>query len=123
MKKRTNPEDILHRSVAQLLAHVLRPPTIWTTIGHGGGGKVRGAQLKAKGMQPGWPDILVMYPGEQNTIVLGIELKAGSRVSKEQVAMREKLWKAGGAYWICRSQEQVLEALVACRIPTHGRLS
>ncbi len=114
-------EDALHRAVAQYLALVLKPPTIWTTIGHGGGGRVRGAQLKAKGVKAGWPDILVMKPdgprGSFGTVVVGIELKAQhGRLSDQQRDMLSKFWGVGAFYAICREIDDVKAILKEAEI-------
>lgn len=119
---RTNPEDALHRSVAQLLARVLRKPTIWTTIGHGGGGKVRGAQLKAKGVQSGWSDIIVLHPAKYWTIALGLELKSkDGRASADQLQHRNGMVAVNGHWHLCRSLDDVFAALNLAGIPCFGR--
>ncbi len=102
-------EAQLHKAVAQFLAVALKPPTIWTTIGHGGGGRVRGAILKGMGVQPGWPDIIVIAPkGKDNTRVFGIELKArGGSQSEEQFQVAGRFIQANAHYAVCRSVEQV----------------
>lgn len=125
--KRDNPEHRLHVAVARYLAAALRPPTIWTTIGHGGGGRVRGAQLKAMGMQRGWPDILVLDssydPKIPYTRVVGIELKAGKgRVSEEQQNMADAFYWVNASYAICRSVEDVAALLGRARITLHARI-
>lgn len=119
-------EAQLHRSVAAYLRVALLPPTIWTTIGHGGGGRVRGAQLKAMGVQPGWPDILILNPVGNDggdTFVLGIELKtAKGALSAEQKAMARRFGDAGALLVTCRSMEDVDHALYINGIPRHASL-
>lgn len=51
------PEKALHAAVAQFLARALPLRCPWTTVPLGGGGKIRGAHLKAAGTRKGWPDI------------------------------------------------------------------
>lgn len=110
-------EAQLHKAVAHFLRLALKPPTIWTTIGHGGGGRVRGAQLKAMGMQKGWPDILVIDDG----VAIGIELKAKKGAqSDEQKSIEVSFIKAGMAYWLCRSVEDVEDALRRECVPLHA---
>lgn len=117
-------EAQLHRAVADFLRVALKPPTIWTTIGHGGGGRVRGAMLKAAGVQPGWPDIVVIAPRWRKnhhnpngrtisgTRVIGIELKAlRGRTSPEQDAVASSFIGVGSVYEVCKSVEQVEGAL------------
>lgn len=110
-------EAILHKRVAEFLDVVLQPPVIWTTLGHGGGGKVRGAQLKAMGLKPGWPDILIIAPGPN---VLGIELKRpgkGARQSPEQAEVQEAFFGCKAWYCLCTSVESVGKALDFIRVP------
>jgi hypothetical protein len=116
--KRDNPEQRLQIAVAAYLGHALKPPTIWTAFPAGGGGKIRGAFLKAMGLQPGWPDILVMHPWGGLPKVIGIELKSTKgRAATNQVLIEDGLRKVGAAYQICRSVEQVEDCLRSCGIP------
>ena len=119
--KRAQPEAQLHKAVAAYLRLALKPPTIWTTIGHGGGGKVRGAQLKAMGVMPGWPDILIMSPGPmvEGTLLIGIELKAAKgRASDAQIDMQARFRNNGATYEICRSLNEVVTVLLRfCKAP------
>lgn len=82
LNRKANPEERLHRAVAAYLRVALQPPAIWSTFPAGGGGRIRGAKLKAMGLARGWPDILVLYPGgHMLTLVIGIELKHGHTTS------------------------------------------
>jgi len=121
--KRASPEARLHRAVAAFLSVAIKPPTMWTTIGHGGGGRVRGAQLKAMGVQPGWPDIIVLHPNNiLSCIVAGIELKAAKGAqSKSQKILAHSFNMTGANYSVCRTLEQVERALMDCNIPLHAR--
>jgi len=114
-------EAQLHRSVADLFGRILRPPTIWTTIPSGGGGKIRGAQLKAMGLKPGWPDLIVLHPGKYWTIVLGIELKAGSSQSPEQKAVERQFLECNASYDVCKSLDDVIYALQVAGVPSFGK--
>lgn len=107
--KRDNPEQRLQIAVAQYLGHALKPPVVWTAIGHGGGGRVRGAQLKAMGLKKGWPDILILAPGPN---VLGIELKAkGGSQTPEQREIEAAFYGCKAWYVLCRSVEEVARAV------------
>ena len=100
----TLSEAALHKAVAKYLAYALPKDAVFTTIGHGGGGKVRGAQLKARGLLPGFPDILILWQGD----AFCIELKsAKGRLSKEQEAVHDRLMVAGCFVETCRSIEEV----------------
>jgi hypothetical protein len=126
-KKRASPEHDLHRAVADYLRVALKPPTIWTTIGHGGGGRVRGAMLKAAGVQKGWPDILIMhYAGMsyRGVKVVGIELKAAKgRLSPAQKATDSAFFGVGAHYFIARSVDEVEGFLRGVGIPLHATLT
>ena len=115
-------EHALHVAVAAYLRVALRPPTMWTTIGHGGGGRVRGAMLKAAGVQPGWPDLLVIHHDEAGHRVLGIELKrkGGGRQSPAQREVEHAFHMAKCWYVLCRSVEEVENALRYVGIPVRA---
>ena len=114
------PEQALQTAVAVYLALALRPPVIWTAIGHGGGGKVRGAILKAMGLKPGWPDVLVIAPGPN---VVGIELKSAvGRLSPEQKIVAADMALCNAWHVLCRSVEDVEKALRFCKVPVHASL-
>lgn len=124
-KRRANPEQRLHKAVAQYLGRALKPPTIWTTIGHGGGGKVRGALLKAMGVQPGWPDVIVVGPTLEmrscRLAVIGFELKSPTgRQSPEQRQIQMCFEASGAMYHVCRSVDEVEGFLRGVGIPLHA---
>ena len=103
-------EAQFHGAVADYLRATLRPPVIWTTIGHGGGGRVRGAQLKRLGLAKGWPDILIIAPGPN---VIGLELKAGKNdLTPEQRQMEHAFFECRAWFVTCRSIEDVERALL-----------
>jgi hypothetical protein len=112
-----NPrESQLHASVAQLLDWVLLPPTIYTTFPAGWGKLTKGTagRLYASGLKKGMPDILVFDLGRK---VIGIEIKVGANsVSAAQREMFSKLQGVGIRVYVCRSQEDVINALDSARI-------
>ena len=120
------PEAILHRAVAQYLKATLRPPSFWTTFPAGGGGRIRGAQLKRLGLVAGFPDIIVIHPvasagSELGAWLVGIELKAPKgRQSDEQKAVQRAFEQAGGFYYVCRSVDEVEDALRQTGIPLYS---
>lgn len=120
-RPRTYPERALHAAVAAYLRVALPDAVLWTTVGHGGGGKVRGAQLKAAGMVAGWPDVQLLVPVPwygQAPRFIGIELKAKSgRLSPEQIACHARIRAAGGEVIVCRSVEEVEQKLRALGVP------
>lgn len=115
------PEQELQIAVARYLSLALKPPVIWTAIGHGGGGKVRGAILKAMGVQAGWPDILVIAP---DRIIVALELKAkAGRQSPAQHDVAVALHHCRADYFLCKSVNDVELALACCNVPLHARVS
>ncbi len=102
--KRRHPEDDFHMAVAAYLDLALPGDAVWTTIPAGGGGKVRGARIKAMGYKAGWPDLQVVYRGQ----LICIELKsAKGRLSPTQKAMHERLTLAGAYVYTARCIEEV----------------
>lgn len=120
------PEQSLQIDVAKYLRVALRSPTYWSAIGHGGGGRVRGAILKRMGVQAGVPDLLVMHPVARanNTMgcwLVGIELKAAQgRLSEAQKATRKAFEDAGGIYHVARSLDDVAGFLKGVGIPLYA---
>jgi hypothetical protein len=109
------PEQAFQIQVAQYLAAVLPPEVAWTAFPAGGGGKRRGAFLKAMGLRPGWPDIQIVYCG----VYHGIELKARKgRHSDAQRAVLGHLAEDGARVTTCRDLDTVGAALRAWGIPT-----
>lgn len=120
-------EAQLHRAVASFLRVALKSPTTWTTIPAGGGGRIRGAQLKAMGLQPGWPDLIVLHPAghsHRGATVVGLELKTDKgRPSKAQQAMDSQFFCAGAYYYVARSVDEVEGFLRGVGIPLHARIA
>jgi hypothetical protein len=125
---RQRPEQALQISVAAFLRHALKPPTIWTAFPAGGGGRVRGAFLKAMGLQAGWPDLQIIHPlpnrSHYGSLVVGIELKSETgRITNGQEAVRAS-FVAGGAHWyLARSVDEVEGFLKGVGIPLHARIA
>lgn len=113
MTRRNHPEADLQRAVAAYLDLALPPEVAWTTMPAGGGGRVRGAQLKAAGLKRGWPDVQLVYRGRY----IGIELKTErGRLTSEQRATHERLTLAGGLVYTARSLAAVEGFLRGCGI-------
>jgi len=114
------PEAAFQRAVADYLDVALPADAVWSAIGHGGGGKVRGAQLKGMGVRPGVPDLFVCHGGR----VLFIELKAAKgRVSPAQTAFHAALQRAGIRTAVCKDLGGVCMALAVAGIPMRARLA
>lgn len=112
--RRAHPEDNFHKAVAQFLDFALPEDACWTTIPAGGGGKVRGARLKAMGYKAGWPDLQICYRGR----LIVIELKApGKTPSKVQKAMHEKLILAGALVYPAATRIEQVEGFLSAIMP------
>ncbi len=118
---RQRPEEAFHKTVAQYLNWALEPDTAWTTIPAGGGGKIRGAGLKAMGYRKGWPDIEIVHLGR----VYFLELKTPKTgLSPDQKACHADLLTAGAYVAVCRRVEEVEGTLRGWGLPlraTTGR--
>lgn len=120
------PEQALQIAVAHFLRLALKDPIVWSAIGHGGGGKIRGALLKAMGLRPGLPDIVIIAPGYQHAfsrspLVVGLELKSETgRQSTNQKLIQERWQFCGAHYFIARSVDEVEGFLRGVGIPLHA---
>lgn len=91
-----------------------RPECFVTHFPSGGGGLMRGIFLKSMGLEPGFPDILIIYRG----MAFGMELKAGKgRLSSVQKETHEALGRAGMDVQLVRSLDDALLALAEWKIP------
>lgn len=116
------PEEALHMAVAAFLERALVPPAWFTTFPSGGGGRVRGAKLKRMGLKAGVPDILVIdyqpHADALKLLVVWIELKAKKGVvSLVQGDLHRRLRETGCFVEVCRSVEQVEDALRLSGVP------
>jgi hypothetical protein len=80
----------------------------WTATDPVAGSAFSGAVRRARGVKPGTPDDLILYRGK----LIGIELKSRSgRCTPAQRAEREKILRAGGQWWVCRTARSAMWAL------------
>lgn len=114
MPRHASPELELHRAVSAALDLVLAGGAWWTSIEHSYAGIRQGARRKSIGVKRGIPDVLVVAGGR----ALWVELKSprGS-LTPDQKAVHEQLRDAGGEVAVCRSVEQVLDALRSWGVP------
>jgi hypothetical protein len=76
-------------------------------------------KLKAEGLQPGAPDLLILWKGR----AIGLELKARrGRLSSSQMAFSMRWTTAGGVYAVARSLEDVAALLDAAGVPLRARI-
>jgi len=113
--RREQPERAFQKLLVQHLRLALPPDVFMTAFPAGGGGKVRGAQLKAMGLVAGVPDLMFLYKGETHFM----ELKApNGKVSPAQVDCQQALFRAGAGTAIVRTLAEAYRALDAWQIPT-----
>jgi VRR-NUC domain len=115
-------EHRLQIAVAHLLAVVLDPAqTWWSALDHGAG-KMTPASAglrKARGVQRGLPDFIILFKNE----LLGIELKSDKgRLSPEQVETGDRWMSLGHDIAVARSLEDVQDILDAWHIPMRVRM-
>src|SRR3990167_4954258 len=116
--KRKQPEAAFQRHVAFYLSFALPPEAYWSAVGHGGGGRARGAKLMLMGVKPGVPDIFILHAGT----FIGMELKSATgKLAPAQERAARKIETAGGRYYICRTIDDVIDALHLSGIPTRTR--
>jgi len=118
-KPRKREEDALQQQVAAYLDRALPAPLKWLHIPNGGRrDPVVAAILKSFGTKPGAADVLILRPEG----FIWIELKALKGVlSEEQKAWRDWCRSIGAPWFLCRSLEDVIEALVSEQITLKGR--
>jgi len=105
-------EERFQRLVVDYLRLAMPSDVVWTHFPAGGGGKVRGARLKAMGLRPGFPDLLFVWRDGERTKTAWIELKtARGRESAAQRKVRKSLALAGCATAICRDLDAVIGTL------------
>ena len=124
-RKPVQHERDFHITAGRFLDVALPPDCWWSTFPAGGGGKARGGQLKAMGLKPGVPDILILHPTLSGTDVLWIELKAkrGSQ-APEQKAFAARMDQLPGVdVVVCRTLRDIEEALRNTGIEARARVT
>ena len=124
-KKPRRLEHAFQRQVAQYLAVALRPPTLWTSIDAGAGRMTKAAagDRKARGVRPGWPDVLIFHPAGAGAVrALFIELKAGKgSLSSTQSALANAARETGVRYRGCRSLDDIDLEIRIAMIPVFAK--
>ena len=87
----------------------------------GGGGKIRGAQLKAKGYRAGTPDLHFTIRGRSYWIELKAPLKG--RLSFAQIAAAASIERAGGVVVVAKSLDDVIWFLGQWGVSLKARLA
>lgn len=118
--KRQNPEERLQRAVVGYLSVALPSDAAWSGIGHGGGGRLRGAILNGLGIRAGVPDIFICY--RSRTLFLELKSPRGT-LSRQQREFHAALARAGIETRVCRSLSDVAAALNSVGIPMMARIA
>jgi hypothetical protein len=119
-KPRKAPEASFQIQVARYLAKALPEGWIFTAFPAGGGGRIRGARLKAMGLKAGFPDIAIFAPMGWNPYptVAWLELKAKSgSLSQAQKDVHAQLKALGHQVATVKTLEQVQDALAEFCFP------
>lgn len=123
-------EQNLQISVARYLEATLAPEVVFSAIGHGGGGRTRGAILKGMGVKAGLPDIMIWWQQRivrgawsgDESVCVGLELKsAHGRLSPAQSLMKNRLLRVSVEVFACRSVEDVQRVVSDLGIPSRDR--
>lgn len=120
-------EESLHKACVELLAWLSsRHPILqWMLHVPNGGKRPKGeaGRLKAMGVRPGVPDLLLPIPSG-NWSGLAVELKSPTgRLSPAQAAWLDRLEQAGYLVAVCRSIEEfkaVVDRFLSGRKPPFG---
>ncbi|PKR55426.1 VRR-NUC domain-containing protein [Thalassospira marina] len=108
--RRSNPEEIIHRSVVQYLNCVLPAGVIFFHPANGGvRSKAEGGIFKALGVKAGTPDLVFILPGGRTAFA---EIKGpNGSLSKTQKMFRDDALALGCAWVEVRSIDDMKDAL------------
>jgi hypothetical protein len=113
-------EDDLHLCVADFLRAALGSDVLWTTVPLGGGGRTRGALLKAMGALAGLPDLMFLF--DRRAFFIELKTQDGE-LSGAQRETHARLKAGNYDVAVCRSVEEVVAQLRAWGIPMRGRIT
>jgi len=105
-------EEDEQRSVAQYLD--MRKDLLWCHVPNGGARNiVVGRKLKAQGVKPGVPDILIFNPPNNGYVGTAIELKRrdGGSLQESQIKWLKRLGDYGWDTNICHGSGQAIELI------------
>lgn len=115
-------EDDLQITCARYLDTALTEGWRWWHTPNGGSRrKGEAGKLRAMGVKPGVPDIIVAGPDRR---MVAIELKSATgSMRKEQREFREWAEASGWAFYVCRSVDDVEIALDGAGVPLKARMA
>lgn len=115
-------EDELHTKIAKALPLILHPSVVWWSNESRGVGAREGKRRKARGVRAGVPDMEFHYCYAHGDYPMScfIELKAPKgTMSDAQKALHAELRAIGHRVFVCRSLDDVLDALLDAGCPFH----
>ena len=117
-----HPEQELQQRVVQFLDLAIdaKAGFFWATRNETGVSGRKGAMLgkiaKTMGVKPGMPDLMVAH--KECGYPVGIELKSKTgRQTPAQKSVQERFEDIGWPYSVCRSVDEVQDALEAAGVP------
>jgi hypothetical protein len=115
---RSPSEFQIHCGVADALRMLARPDVLWSHFPSGESRDARtGAKLKHMGLQPGWPDFIIIVPGDpwdlhRPQVCCFLELKTiRGRLSPSQQEFRDNAVAVGCLHSVARSVDEAVEVL------------
>ena len=119
MPKRNNQEHRIQVSIANYLATVTPPGSLWFAVPNGGNrDSATGAILRKEGVRAGVADLVFIYEGR--TLFMEVKTASG-RLSSSQVRFRDLAVTAGCKCVVVRSIDDVERVLLAFGVPLAGR--
>lgn len=114
-------EGVFHQHVADYLQTAFRGvrEVWWTTFPLGGGGRIRGAQLKRRGTKKGTSDVLIVWKGIAHFIELKVK---GGVVSDDQIDTAIDITDAGGKCGVAWNLAEVEAHITRWGLPARARL-
>lgn len=121
VKKKNFAERALHLRCHEYLTYAMPRDAFWFHPTSEGKRTPReGAMLKRLGAIAGIPDLIIFWNG----FAFGIELKSeDGRITPAQRATHEAMGRAGVRIRVCRSVNEVSDALTAWGIPNRARVA
>jgi hypothetical protein len=107
-------ENAIQQQVAVLLHSYCRPDVTWFAVPNGEWRYPKtAARLKASGVRPGAPDLVVVVRGRFH----GIEIKRDTgRLSDVQETFGLEIERAGGGYHVCRGLRETIDCLLGLTV-------
>ena len=118
--RRKTPEQDFQMQVKKFLELALPMPGSWFGASAATGtSKTTGGILQGMGYKAGTPDMLVIWNSTFSPpIIIWLELKSpGGRLSKAQITCRDDLIRAGCEWALCRTLDDVEQALRRFGVP------